>query len=123
MGDNVAGLKSRATFNQVVEHLIALDRTYGALAHSTRRALLDMLKHGSTRVTDVAEPFPISLAAVSKHIGVLERAGLVTRTVSGRDHVLALEAHPMLDARLWIDTYQGFWEERLDALEAHLRAT
>lgn len=109
-------------FNQMVEHLSpVLDLTFGALSHPVRRALLDNLKSEPMRVTDVADPFSISLAAVSKHIGALEGAGLVIRTVSGREHRLALEARPLLDARLWIDTYQGFWEERLDALEAHLR--
>jgi DNA-binding transcriptional ArsR family regulator len=106
----------------MVEHTSAvLDDTYGALSHPVRREMLDILKHGPMRVTDVAHPFSISLAAVSKHIGVVESAGLVTRTVSGREHILALEARPLLDARLWIDTYQGFWEGRLDVLEAHLR--
>jgi DNA-binding transcriptional ArsR family regulator len=83
--------------------------------------MLDILKHGPMRVTDVAHPFSISLAAVSKHVRVIESAGLVTRTVTGREHMLALDARPLLDARLWIDTYQGFWDERLDVLEAYLR--
>jgi DNA-binding transcriptional ArsR family regulator len=83
--------------------------------------MLEILKQGPMRVTDVAQPFNISLAAVSKNVGVLERAGMVTRAVTGREHMLALDARPLLDARLWIDAYRGFWEERLDALEAHLR--
>ena len=98
-----------------------LDSTYAALAHPTRRELLDILRTGPMRVTDLADPFAVSLAAVSKHVGVLEGAGLVRRTVTGREHMLALEAGPLLDARIWIDTYRGFWEGRLDALEAHLR--
>jgi len=109
-------------FNQMVERQsVVLDHTYRALSHPVRREMLGILKDGPMRVTDVADPFTISLAAVSKHVGVLESAGLVTRIVTGREHMLALEARPLLDARLWIDTYQGFWEERLDALEAHLR--
>ncbi len=101
---------------------MALDSTYGALAHPTRRAVLDMLKTGPVRVTDLAQPFTVSLAAVSKHIGVLETAGLVSRAVRGRDHMLSLEARPMLEAGDWIDGYRAFWEGRLDALESRLRA-
>lgn len=74
------------------------------------------------RVTDVARPFPVSLAAVSKHVSVLESAGLVTRSVVGRDHMLSLEPTPLVAAGEWIDIYRDFWEERLDALESHLRS-
>ena len=97
-----------------------LDRTYGALAHPVRRELLDALRAGSVNVTDLAAPFDMSLAAVSKHIGVLEAAGLVSRTPLGRTRVVTLEPLPLIEARGWIDTYETFWEERLDALEAHL---
>jgi len=79
-----------------------------------------MLRSGPLRVTDVAKPFAVSLAAVSKHITVLESAGLVIRSVAGRDHLLSLEPGPLVDARDWIDVYRGFWEERLDALDLHL---
>lgn len=99
-----------------------LDGAYGALAHPIRREVLGALRAGPARVTDLAEPFDVSLAAVSKHITVLESAGLVSRTVYGRDHVLALEARPLVVARDWIDTYRTFWESRLDALERHLRS-
>jgi DNA-binding transcriptional ArsR family regulator len=110
-------------FNQMVERSsLALDRTYGALSHPIRREMLDILKQGPMRVTDIADPFTVSLAAISKHAGALESAGLVTRTVTGREHMLALEARPMLNALIWIDTYRAFWEGRLDALEAHLRS-
>jgi DNA-binding transcriptional ArsR family regulator len=97
-----------------------LDRTYGALAHAVRRDLMDALRAGPIKVTDLAAPFDVSLAAISKHIGVLEAAGLVSRTPSGRSRIVALEPAPLLGARVWIDTYRTFWEERLDALEAHL---
>lgn len=97
-----------------------LDRTYGALAHPVRRELLEALRAGPINVTDLAAPFDMSLAAVSKHIGVLEDAGLVSRTPVGRTRMVALEAGPLVDAREWIDAYRTFWEERLDALEAHL---
>ena len=98
-----------------------LDITYGALSHAVRRDLLDELRSGPSTVTDLAEPFDVSLAAVSKHIGVLEDAGLVTRTQVGRTRIVTLEPRPLVDARAWIDTYRTFWEERLDALDAHLR--
>ena len=98
-----------------------LNRTYGALAHPVRRQMLDCLKAGPLRVTALAEPFDVSLAAASKHIRVLEDAGLLAREVRGRDHVLSLRTAPLIDAGGWIDTYRSFWEARLDALGDHLR--
>jgi DNA-binding transcriptional ArsR family regulator len=98
-----------------------LDDTYGALSHAVRRALLEELRTGPSTVTDLAAPFDVSLAAVSKHIGVLQEAGLVSRTQIGRTRIVTLEARPLVDARAWIDTYRTFWEERMDSLEAHLR--
>jgi DNA-binding transcriptional ArsR family regulator len=107
----------------MVEHPApALDRTYGALSHPVRREMLGLLRAGATRVTDLAQPFDVSLAAASKHITVLERAGLLERTVVGRDHLLSLDAGALIPARDWIDNYRSFWESRLHALEAHLRA-
>ncbi len=84
--------------------------------------MLEALKGGPMRVTDLAGPFQLSLAASSKHVSMLERAGLLSRTVAGRDHWLAYEPGPLLDAGDWIDTYQRFWDGRLDALERHLRS-
>jgi DNA-binding transcriptional ArsR family regulator len=98
-----------------------LDDTYGALAHQVRRALLIRLRDGSARVTELAEPFDLSLEAVSKHLRVLERAGLVRRTVRAREHWLELEPEPLREAAGWIETYRAFWETRLDALESMLR--
>jgi DNA-binding transcriptional ArsR family regulator len=97
-----------------------LDETYGALAHTVRRELLGALRAGPATVTELAAPFDMSLAAVSKHLGVLEDAGLVSRTPLGRTRIVTLEPLPLVGAREWIDTYRTFWEERLDALEAHL---
>lgn len=88
------------------------------MADPSRRAILARLALADARVTEVASDFPISLNSVSKHIKMLERAGLVRRTVSGRDHVLSLNAAPLQDAAAWIDHYRGFWETRLDALDA-----
>ncbi|HYF11445.1 MAG TPA: metalloregulator ArsR/SmtB family transcription factor [Actinomycetota bacterium] len=97
-----------------------LDRTYGALSHRVRRELLERLRTGPATVGELAEPFEVSLAAVSKHLEVLDEARLVTRSAVGRTRVVALEPRPLIDARAWIDAYRSFWEERLDALEAHL---
>jgi DNA-binding transcriptional ArsR family regulator len=105
----------------MVEYRPGLDRTYRALANPVRRELLALLRAGQARVTDLAEPFDISLAAASKHLQVLENAGLVSRTVVGRDHLMALESQPLVEARDWIDSYRSFWESRIDALEAQLR--
>src|ERR1044071_381342 len=99
-----------------------LDRTLPALADPTRRAILQRLSKGETRVTELAEPFDISLNSVSKHIRILERAELVVRRVSGREHFLAFNPRPMESAADWIERHRGFWNERLDALEAALRA-
>jgi len=98
----------------------ALDRTLAALADPTRRAILKRLEQGAAKVTELARPFDISLNAVSKHLRVLERAGLMRRTVSGRDHYCALDATPMRAAADWIEHYRLFWEGRLDALERYL---
>jgi DNA-binding transcriptional ArsR family regulator len=109
------------SFNHMVERSAVLDSAYGALAHEVRRAMLEHLREGELRVTDLAAPFDMSLAAASKHVRVLEDAGLVRRTVLGREHHLALEAAPLRPAAEWLGTYTTFWEDRLDALERHLR--
>jgi DNA-binding transcriptional ArsR family regulator len=95
-----------------------LDQTYGALAHGTRRRMMELLRLDPMRVTELAAPFEVSLEAASKHIRVLEAAGLVSRSIRGRDHVLSLDAAPLRPAAEWIETYRRFWEERLHALEA-----
>jgi DNA-binding transcriptional ArsR family regulator len=97
-----------------------LDGTYGALAHSVRRELMDALRVRPASVSDLAAPFDMSLAAISKHIGVLEDARLVSKTPLGRARIVTLEPTPLVGAREWIDSYLTYWEERLDALEAHL---
>jgi DNA-binding transcriptional ArsR family regulator len=98
-----------------------LDAVFAALSHPVRRGILDLLRPAPTKVTELAAPFPMSLAAVSKHIRVLEEAGLVRRNVRGREHQLALEALPLAKGELWLDTYRRFWESRLDLLEARLQ--
>jgi DNA-binding transcriptional ArsR family regulator len=99
---------------------ILLDRTFGALADPTRRRILAQLAKGEGCVTDLARPHAMSLAAVSKHLIVLEKAGLVKRRRNGRVHSLALEAEPMREARAWIDRYRKFWEGNLDQFEKYL---
>lgn len=97
-----------------------LDAVFAALSDPTRRTILSRLRVGSQRVTEVAEPLPISLAAASKHVKVLERAGLVTRDVRGRDHYIALRPAPLAEAAEWIATHRAFWEARLGALSSFL---
>jgi predicted transcriptional regulator len=99
-----------------------LDAVYGALSHSVRRSLLERLKPGEARVTNLAAPFAISLEAVSKHIRVLESAGLVRRTIHGREHLLALELSRLTYAAVWLEPFRTYWEARLDLLEAKLRS-
>jgi DNA-binding transcriptional ArsR family regulator len=103
----------------MVEHsAFALDETFAALSNPTRRSLLQRLAAGEATVTELATPYPISLAAVSKHLQVLERAGLVQRRVQGRVHHLSIQADPMLEAARWLVYFHRFWELSLDALEA-----
>ena len=109
-------------FTPVVEHKdTQLNVTYQALADPTRRAILARLVQGEIRVTDLAAPFDMSLNAVSKHIRLLERAGLVQREVRGREHYLTADPVPLREAADWLNTYQQFWRQRLDRLEAFLR--
>jgi DNA-binding transcriptional ArsR family regulator len=100
----------------------SLDGTYGALAHPTRRSMLELLRVEASRVTDLAAPFDISLEGASKHIRVLESAGLISRAIHGRDHVLTLEPEPLVPAANWLEMYRSFWEARLQTLESVLRA-
>ena len=97
-----------------------LDQVYGAVADPTRRAILGILAEGDVNVGSLAERFPISLNGVSKHVKVLERAGLVERTVHGREHRLRLNAEPLREASMWLEHYRTFWDTRLAALEAFL---
>jgi DNA-binding transcriptional ArsR family regulator len=96
----------------------SLDHVLVAIADPTRRAILARLTRGPARVTDVAEPFDMTLAAVSKHVRTLERAGLVRRTRNGREHTLTLDARPLRQVVRWASGYEAFWNQRLDRLEA-----
>jgi DNA-binding transcriptional ArsR family regulator len=97
-----------------------LDRVYGAIADPTRRAILGILTGGDVNVGTLAARFPISFNGVSKHIKVLERAGLVRRSVRGREHWIQLRPSPLRDASRWLEHYREFWDTRLDALETFL---
>jgi DNA-binding transcriptional ArsR family regulator len=99
-----------------------LDTVFRALANRTRRAILARLKRGPARVTELAGPFGMSLNAISKHIMVLERAGLVARTVAGREHICALDAAAMQSAEQWLSGYSAFWSASLDSLAAFVEA-
>lgn len=96
----------------------AAESVFLAIADPTRRAILDQLARGPTRVTDVAAPFDMSLNAVSKHVKVLERAGLVRRARQGREHVLSLDAAPLAEVARYCSRFERYWNERLDRLEA-----
>lgn len=98
----------------------ALDHTMLALADPTRRAILQRLGSGEARITELAQPFAMSLNAVSKHIKLLERAELVRRRRAGREHILSLNPRPLDEAAAWIDEQRRFWTANLDALERAL---
>jgi DNA-binding transcriptional ArsR family regulator len=97
-----------------------LDRVYGAIADPTRRAILNRLAGGEVNVGALADAFPISFNGVSKHVKVLEQAGLVRRRIQGREHWLRLHPRPLREASRWLEHYREFWETRLDALEDFL---
>lgn len=98
-----------------------LNTVFHALGDATRRQMLQDLSRGGRTVGQLAEPFAISLAAASKHIKVLENAGLIRREVQGRTHLCRLEPGPLASAQQWLAHYEQFWTGRLDALERILR--
>jgi DNA-binding transcriptional ArsR family regulator len=106
----------------MVEQITAsLDGVFHALADPTRRAMLRSLTAGERNIRDLAAPFRMSFAAASKHVKVLERAGLIRRRIEGRSHVCRIEAAPLAAAGEWLRFYERFWTGRLDALEAFLK--
>jgi DNA-binding transcriptional ArsR family regulator len=98
-----------------------LDRTFAALADPTRRAILTRLSTGQASVTELAEPFEMSLPAVSKHLKVLERAGLISRGREAQWRPCRLEPAPLKDVADWVEEYRVLWEARLDRLDDYLR--
>jgi DNA-binding transcriptional ArsR family regulator len=101
----------------------ALNRTFAALADPTRRRILAHLARGDKRVTHLARPYDMSLPAVSKHLRVLEKAGLLRRRRYGRVHEMQLEAKPLKQAAQWVEEYRKFWEGSLDRLAEYLERT
>jgi DNA-binding transcriptional ArsR family regulator len=100
-----------------------LNRTFGALADPTRRRILAHLARGHRRVTELAQPHAMSLPAVSKHLRVLEKAGLLRRRRYGRVHEIQLDAKPLRQAAQWVEEYRKFWEGSLDRLAEYLEKT
>jgi len=98
-----------------------LDATFSALADPTRRAILVRLRSGATSVTELAEPFEMSLPAISKHLRVLERGGLITRSREAQWRPCQLEASPLKEAVDWLEGYRHFWEGSLDRLDTYLK--
>jgi len=98
-----------------------LSETFAALADPTRRAILTRLAEGEATVNELAEPFPISVQAVSKHLKVLERAGLITRGRTAQLRPSRLHGEPLAEAAHWLERYRPFWEERFDRLDERLQ--
>lgn len=110
--------------NQMVQQPISVDplsATFAALADPTRRAILARLSEGESSVTELAAPFRMSMPAISKHLKVLERAGLVSRGREAQWRPCRLEAAPLRSVAEWVEHYRRSWEERLDRLDAYLR--
>jgi DNA-binding transcriptional ArsR family regulator len=99
-----------------------LDTTFRALADPTRRGMLANLALGDKSIGELAEPFAMSFAGASKHVKVLEDAGLIARRKHGRTHVISLEARPLEEAERWLRQWEKFWTSRLDRLEAAIKA-
>jgi DNA-binding transcriptional ArsR family regulator len=115
---------TRRLYNQVVNDNVAgdeLSRILAALADPTRRAILERLAQGEATVTELAQPFEMSLPAVSKHLKVLERAGLITRGRDAQWRPCRLEPGPLREVDDWVGRYRRFWEESFDRLDAYLR--
>lgn len=111
----------RATLNQMVKHPAnSLEGLFAALADPTRLAIVERLSTGPVSVSDLARPFDTSLPAISKHLTVLEQAGVIVRTTSGRSRYCSLQRDALSDAAEWLNRYTAFWNDRLDALEKHL---
>lgn len=107
-------------FNRMVEN--RLDATFHALADPTRRGMLASLALGEKSIGELAEPFAMSFAGASKHVKVLEDAGLIARRRLGRTHLISIEAKPLEEAERWLRQWERFWSSRLDRLEALVKA-
>ena len=106
----------------IEEQTETLDKVFSALGHPIRRQILLRLRQGKATVTEIAKPFEPSLNAISKHLKVLERAGLIQREIVGREHYCSVNPQPLAEISNWLAYYQAFWTSRLDALEQEVIA-
>jgi DNA-binding transcriptional ArsR family regulator len=98
-----------------------LTEVLGAISHPTRRAIIGKLAHGPARFLDIAEPFDVALNAVTKHLKLLERAGLIEREKRGREVLISLRPEPLRLVAGWVHPYEGFWNEKLDEFQGHFK--
>jgi DNA-binding transcriptional ArsR family regulator len=122
LNQSVDYLRGVHILNHMVEYSTHLDAVFHALADPTRRAMLGHLAERQLTIGELAAPFHMSFAGASKHVQVLENAGLVKRTIRGRTHLCRLEAARLAEADAWLKRYERFWSAKLDSLEALLRA-
>jgi len=108
--------------NHMVHNLAALDLVFRALSDPTRRGILEQLSRGDSNVGTLGAPYDVSEPAISKHLKVLERAGLIRRTRRGREHRIRIDPRPIEEARGWIAAYARFWKRQFDAVDAYLEA-
>lgn len=120
VGANSALTARSLLYNHLV--MVKLDTVFAALSDPTRRGMLAQLAHGEANVGALAAHYEMSQPAISKHLRVLENAGLVTRTKSGRESIIRIDPRPMEPARDWISRYAHFWEAQFDAVEDYLNA-
>ncbi len=109
------------TVNHMVNQSERLDKVFNALSHPTRRVIMSRLAEGEATVQELASPFTMSLPAVSKHLKVLEKAGLLVRQVDGRTHRITIQPDGLRTASMWVDHYRRFWDTQLDRLSAFLQ--
>lgn len=122
LNQTVDYLSCAIILNRMVEYSAHLDAVFHALADPTRRAMLGHLAERELTIGELATPFHMSFAGASKHVRVLENAGLVRRTIRGRTHLCRLEAARLAEAEAWLRRYERFWSTKLDMLESLLRA-
>ena len=103
-----------------MNYVAQLDRSFLALSHPVRRTILERLSRGPSTVGEATRGLAVSKPAVSKHLKVLEEAGVISRRVEGRTHRLSLRARPLADAESWLETHRRLWEAKFDAVERHL---
>ena len=107
----------------MVNYSAVLDKTFGALSDATRRAMIQRLARGEYSVTELAQPFDMSLPAVSKHVRILEQAGILVRQKTGRTFRCRLQPRPLEEATQWVEHHRMFWEKQLDSLADFLAET